>query len=43
LKDKSDYTNERDALFADLTLDNIMTELKLEWPQGNNEVQGSAD
>ena len=38
-----DYTAERDALFADLTLDDILTEIKHEWGQGNNEAQGSAD
>jgi len=38
-----DYTAERDALFADLTLDDIVTEIRLERAQGNNEAQGSAD
>ena len=38
-----DYTAERDALFADLTLDDIVTEIKLERARGNNEAQGSAD
>ena len=39
----SDYTAERDALFADLTLDDILTEIKLERGQGNNEAQESTD
>jgi hypothetical protein len=26
-----DYTVERDALFADVTVDDILTEIKLEW------------
>ena len=38
-----DYTAERDALFADLTLDDILTEIKLERGQGNNEAQKSTD
>jgi hypothetical protein len=38
-----DYTAERDALFADLTLDDILTEIRHERGQGNNEAQGSAD
>jgi hypothetical protein len=38
-----DYTAERDALFADLTLDDILTEIKLERGQGNNEAQESTD
>ena len=38
-----DYTAERDALFADLTLDDILTEIKLERGQGNNEAQASTD
>ena len=38
-----DYTVERDALFADLTLDDILTEIKLERGQGNNEAQASTD
>ena len=38
-----DYTAERDALFADLTLDDILTEIKLERRQGNNEAQESTD
>ena len=38
-----DYTAERDALFADLTLDDILTEIRYERGQRNNEAQGSAD
>jgi hypothetical protein len=38
-----DYTAERDALFADLTLDDILTEIKLERGQGNNEAHESTD
>jgi len=38
-----DYTAERDALFANLTLDDILTEIKLERGLGNNEVQESTD
>ncbi len=38
-----DYTAERDALFADLTLDDILTEIKLERGRGNNEAQESTD
>lgn len=38
-----DYTAERDALFADLTLDDILTEIKLQRWQGNNEGQESTD
>ena len=38
-----DYTAERDALFDNLTLDDILTEIKLEWGQGNNEAQASTD
>ena len=38
-----DYTAERDALFADLTLDDILTEIKLERGQANNEAQESTD
>ena len=38
-----DYTVEKDALFADLTLDDILTEIKLERGQGNNEAQASTD
>ena len=32
-----DYTAERDALFADMTLDDILTEIKLERKQDDNE------
>lgn len=38
-----DYTAERDALFADMTLDDILTEIKLERGQANNEAQESTD
>jgi hypothetical protein len=38
-----DYTAERDGPFADLTLDDILTEIKHERGQGNNEAQGAAD
>ena len=38
-----DYTAERDALFADLTLDDILTAIKLERGRGNNEAQESTD
>ena len=38
-----DYTVEKDALFADLTLDDILTQIKLERGQGNNEAQASTD
>ena len=38
-----DYTAERDALFDNLTLDDILTEIKLERGQGNNEAQASTD
>ena len=38
-----DYTAERDALFVNLTLDDILTEIKLERGQGNNEAQESTD
>ncbi len=38
-----DYTAERDALFADLTLDDILTAIKIERGQGNNEAQESTD
>ena len=38
-----DYTAERYALFADLTLDDILTEIKLERGQGNNEAQELSD
>ncbi len=38
-----DYTAERDALFADMTLDDILTEIKLERGQGNNEPKESTD
>ncbi len=38
-----DYTAERDALFADSTLDDILTEIKLQRWQGNNEGQESTD
>ena len=38
-----DYTAERDTLFADLTLDDILTAIKLERGRGNNEAQESTD
>ena len=38
-----DYTAERDALFADLTLDDILTAIKIERGQGNNKAQESTD
>jgi uncharacterized membrane protein YGL010W len=38
-----DYTAERDALFDNLTLDDILTEIKLERGQGKNEAQASTD
>jgi hypothetical protein len=38
-----DYTAERDALFADLTLDDILTEIKLERGRRDNEAQESTD
>jgi hypothetical protein len=38
-----DYTAERDALFADKTLDDILTEIKLERAQPDNEIQAALD
>ena len=38
-----DYTAERDALFDNLTLDDILTEIKLERGRGNSEAQVSTD
>ena len=38
-----DYTAERDALFADMTLDDILTEIKLERKQDDNENQSVVD
>ena len=38
-----DYTMERDALFADKTLDDILTEIKLERAQPDNEIQAALD
>ena len=38
-----DYTAERDALFADLALDDILTEIKLERGRRDNEAQESTD
>ena len=38
-----DYTAERDALFADFTLDDILTEIRLDRGRGNNETQESTD
>ena len=38
-----DYTAERDALFADLTLDDILAEIKVERGLGNNEHQESTE
>ena len=37
------YTIERDALFADLTLDDILTEIKLERTQGNEKNQDAGE
>lgn len=33
-----DYTAERDALFADLSLDDILTSIRLEWNQEENRL-----
>jgi len=38
-----DYTAERDALFADMTLDDILTEIKLERKQDDSEKQSAVD
>ena len=38
-----DYTAERDTLFADLTLDDILNAIKLERGQKKNEAQESTD
>ena len=38
-----DYTEERDALFADKTLDDILTEIKLERAPPDNETQAALD
>ena len=38
-----DYTAERDALYADLTLDDILTEIKLERGQGDSKGQESTN
>jgi hypothetical protein len=38
-----DYTAERDALFADKTLDDILTEIKLERARPDNEIQAALD
>jgi hypothetical protein len=38
-----DYSVERDALFADKTLDDILTEIKLERAQRDNEIQVNLD
>lgn len=38
-----DYTVERDALFADKTLDDILTEIKIERKSDGIEAQGAVD
>ena len=38
-----DYTAERDALFADMTLDDILTEIKLERKQDGSGTQSAVD
>jgi hypothetical protein len=38
-----DYTAERDALFADMTLDDILTEIKLERKQNDSGTQSAVD
>jgi hypothetical protein len=38
-----DYTVERDAFFADKTLDDILTEIKIERKSDDNETQGAVD
>ena len=38
-----DYTAERDALFADKTLDDILTEIKIERKSDDNEPRGAVD
>lgn len=38
-----DYTAERDALFADLTLDDILTEIKLERKRDDSGAQSAVD
>ncbi|MCB8978737.1 MAG: hypothetical protein H6657_15055 [Ardenticatenaceae bacterium] len=38
-----DYTAERDALFADMTLDDILTEIKLERKRDDSGTQSAVD
>ena len=38
-----DYTAERDALFADMTLDDILTEIKLERKRDDSGAQSAVD
>lgn len=38
-----DYTAERDVLFADMTLDDILTEIKLERKRDDNENQSAVE
>ena len=38
-----DYTAERDALFADMTLDDILTEIKLERKRDDSGNQSAVD
>jgi hypothetical protein len=38
-----DYTVERDTLFADMTLDDLLTEIKLERKRDDSENQSAVD